>query len=347
MFWILSLVIFRVFKYATLCKLHIKRTCKLKKSPECDECKIQFQSKDELKIHIRTEHTSDKLKCRFCDFVASSVDCRTLHEKGVHLNLKCRICRKLFESGEEKENHICSQPEPFQCDECEKNYTTKGALKFHIETTHRGLRFNCHLCPDVLSNKQALERHIRNVHVVSVRNFKCEICGSSFKDKEYLTRHEKLHTDTQKSDPCPECGKVLTNHRALTIHIKRVHERNFKHTCEDCGKTFPYLNTLQIHAEMAHMKGSLHMCQVCGKECIGKKRLHNHMQRKHPKGQQFGDCEVCKKVIFYLIVFINYFFILCIFVCGQYLFYYRVEKLYLNSAYTFCPFEVFFDPFQI
>lgn len=289
----------RVFKYATLCKLHLKRTC-LKKSspPACDHCNTLFTTQAELKQHKRTcYHQDDQVKCQFCDHVAASKEARDKHEKRMHLDMQCKVCRKLFSTETEKENHECAPLKPFQCEMCEKVYTTRGALKFHIESLHKGVKFPCHLCSVTLSNKQALDRHIRNVHVVSVRKYKCGSCDKAFKDKESLSRHVKLHTNTSKSDPCPHCGKVLVSARALAVHINRVHIRNFKHTCEDCGKTFPYLNTLQIHAEMVHMKGITHVCQVCGKECIGKKRLHNHMQRKHPKGQKFENCEECGKEI--------------------------------------------------
>ena len=154
---------------------------------------------------------------------------------------------------------------------------------------YRGLKFPCHICPDVLSNKQALERHVRNVHVVSVRNFKCAVCGSAFKDKEYLARHEKLHqtaATARRSDPCAQCGKVLASARALAVHVKRVHERDFKHTCEDCGKSFPFLNTLQIHAEMAHMKGTRHVCQVG--------HLANRIDYRHPELFLFLSLSFCK-----------------------------------------------------
>jgi predicted RNA-binding Zn-ribbon protein involved in translation (DUF1610 family) len=75
---------------------------------------------------------------------------------------------------------LCSEP-LFQCSECVKRYTTKGALKLHTETAHRGVRFPCPHCPVSLSNRQALDRHIRNVHEVVVCRFKCPSCGKAFK----------------------------------------------------------------------------------------------------------------------------------------------------------------------
>ena len=246
-------------------------------------------------MHMKTEHPSVDLQCRFCDYVAHTLEYRNMHEKRIHLNLKCVTCRKIFGSEEEKTEHKCVKPDRFQCDRCEKSYLVKTELKKHISIAHEGQKFPCELCTDVLSSSQALKRHTRNVHEIKVKNFKCQFCGKSFKDKQTLQKHEKIH-DEIKSDPCPQCGKVLSSNDVLRIHIRRVHERNFKHTCEDCGKSYPYLHALQIHAEMAHLKGAMLMCTVCGKEFIGKHRLRNHMIQKHPKGQEFTNCEHCGKV---------------------------------------------------
>ena len=95
-------------------------------------------------------------------------------------------------------------------------------------TAHEGVRYPCDICTDVLSSSQALKRHVRNVHEVKVKNFKCQFCGKSFKDKQTLQKHERIHDDSTKSDPCPECGKILSSNEVLRIHIRRVHERDFK-----------------------------------------------------------------------------------------------------------------------
>ncbi len=158
----------KIFRYATLCKLHVKRTCS---SPpelqilECNKCHETFDTRQQLKGHIRTQH---------------AVDTR---------QLRCRQCRKLFDCQAAVEEHRCPGKEPkalcseplFQCSECVKRYTTKGALKLHTETAHRGVRFPCPHCPFSLSNRQALDRHIRNVHEVVVCRFKCPTCGKAFK----------------------------------------------------------------------------------------------------------------------------------------------------------------------
>ncbi len=161
----------KLFRYATLCKLHVKRTCRStavpRQSISCDQCDQPFDTRKQLSRHVRTEHGGAATE-----------------------QLRCKLCRQLFRG--EEDAHACSSSRQqqalsetgFQCDECDKRYTTKGALKLHIETIHRGVRFPCPQCPEdscLLSNKQALERHIRNVHEVAVCLFKCDTCDSAFK----------------------------------------------------------------------------------------------------------------------------------------------------------------------
>ena len=49
-----------VFRYAELCKLHIKRTCIQQNSPKCEECNTTFPTRLELKEHIRAVHKQDR-----------------------------------------------------------------------------------------------------------------------------------------------------------------------------------------------------------------------------------------------------------------------------------------------
>ena len=164
----------KIFRYATLCKLHIKRTCLADRAiTACKKCQRTFDTRQQLKTHIRSEHA-----------VEATADTQ----------LRCKLCDQLFSSHKNKMSHQCgssnsiavqSSTEPsFQCEECTKVYRTKGALKLHIESVHRGVRFPCPHCPPdsvLLSNRQALERHVRNVHEVAVCRFKCDTCGKAFK----------------------------------------------------------------------------------------------------------------------------------------------------------------------
>jgi len=155
---------------------------------------------------MKNIHSKLKYKCKHCDHVAQSLGNLKVHEK-IHQNIKCQSCRKLFKSAEEKSEHECLKPDRFHCDQCEKSYLVKAELKKHINISHEGQRFPCTVCSDILSSSQALKRHIKNVHELKVKNFKCQFCEKSFKDKQTLQKHEKIHDESTKSDPCPNAAK--------------------------------------------------------------------------------------------------------------------------------------------
>lgn len=288
----------KVFDYANLCKKHLKRTCKMMMKAKCDTCELVFESGVLLKQHIKLEHDACKFKCRYCDHIASSAQNKLNHEKRIHLNLDCKLCRKLFDSEQEKDLHVCEQTqERYKCDKCEKSYKAKGELRNHMLVVHEGLRYPCPHCQDVLSSVQALRRHERSFHMKGAREHVCDICSEAFTHKETLKKHILTHDSVMRSDPCPFCGKVLRSKDVLRQHIKTLHEKKFSIVCEDCGQKFANKHRLEIHKEMVHLKGKVLVCQTCGKECLGKRRLHNHITSKHPKGQKFVPCQYCGQEI--------------------------------------------------
>ena len=252
----------KVFKYATLCKLHIKRTC-TKVIRKCDKCGLQFKSASQIKDH--------NMSVNNC--VPS---CTENILPGVNTDIKLK------------------------CDQCEGVFLKTFDLNVHKERFHNLKKYSCNLCDASLSNGRNLNRHIKYVHEVVVRNFPCDICRKTFKDGRTLKNHKKIHDTKNKLHPCNVCEKTFSNKDGLRAHIRNLHERYNKHVCEDCGKGFLNLSSLKRHGEMAHMKGCVYICQECGVEVLGKNRLRNHMQRNHPSNQELATCQYCQKVLFIL-----------------------------------------------
>ena len=54
---------------------------------------------------------------------------------------------------------------PFKCDNCNKDFGTKGGLIRHNEETHKDKnRIRCHLCKNTYSRKEYLGIHMKVVH---------------------------------------------------------------------------------------------------------------------------------------------------------------------------------------
>lgn len=207
-----------VFAYATLCRVHLKRTCLPQRSPRCETCRTTFPTRLELNEHIRTSHEADARRCAHCTFVAATPASKLAHEKVMHLKLKCRQCRKLFSSEDQMSGHECVQPEKPQCSDCNKVYGSRKELKDHVNFVHKGLKHACPECNASLATEKNLRRHIRSMHRQGLlARFPCpvEYCGKSLKDARTLANHVRTHDATVRSDPCPECGKVLASNDSL------------------------------------------------------------------------------------------------------------------------------------
>ena len=141
------------------------------------------------------------------------------------------ILNKDVEEAEKNENY-------FQCDLCERKYTSFLALKTHVSQIHQLKKFQLDLnenlvcCGKTFDSQYAINMHNRSVHgdhVVSTKRLKlteenhadeeCSICGS--RDRDHVL---KFGTN-RKLDKlrCEKCDKEFKDLRALNQHL------NYKH----------------------------------------------------------------------------------------------------------------------
>ena len=79
-----------------------------------------------------------------------------------------------FEKGKKKNGVI---QKLFQCDACGKEFTTKAALNYHTNSTHRKKDVSCNICLKKFAHKCVLNIHIKTVH--EGKKEKCELCNLS------------------------------------------------------------------------------------------------------------------------------------------------------------------------
>jgi hypothetical protein len=53
------------------------------------------------------------------------------------------------------------------CIDCNKYYSEKKNLKYHIESKHLGIKYNCYLCKFNTSRKYYLKYHLKNKHNIN------------------------------------------------------------------------------------------------------------------------------------------------------------------------------------
>ncbi|XP_043357612.1 uncharacterized protein LOC119847436 [Dermochelys coriacea] len=122
------------------------------------------------------------------------------------------------------------------------------------------------------------------------QSHRCRDCGESFREKQELMAHDKVH-EKERRYPCAECGKKFNCPAHLKTH-QRSHTREKPYSCGECGKLFGYLCTLTTH-QRTHTGEGLFPCDECGKTFTSPSDLNKH-QRSHT-GERPYPCAECGK----------------------------------------------------
>ena len=106
------------------------------KQLSCNICKIQYDSKQSLQIHIESLHEIDNPR-------------------------KCKVCNKEFEKFKRHVLEVHEISEQYQCNKCDISFKRKTNLKCHISLDHCYL---CSVCDKKFVMKIHLEKHNALVH---------------------------------------------------------------------------------------------------------------------------------------------------------------------------------------
>ena len=199
---------------------------------------------------------------------------------------KCSICKKQysFQGNNTMSEHMAKHAleRRFQCEHCEKYFSTKTVLKYH-NRTHTGERpFSCKYCPQSFG-----DRGNRNQHEAKHVN------GFSVHQNERSGRREIREGKNEKVK-CKLCGKELTK-MAMSVHIQR-HLGTF--SCNTFGREFNAKSTMQKHISTVHQgkkkevkgddKKDTSKCEVCGEQ-ITTKGMSTHVKRH----SETFSCDTC------------------------------------------------------
>ena len=90
-----------------------------------------------------------------------------------------------------KKEHVLKEHEkntPFACDQCQRSYGTKTALRTHIVNTHQKVK--CDECNQEICNSFMLKRHKAKVHGTKPTSaYQCEFCPLIYEQKGSLEKH--------------------------------------------------------------------------------------------------------------------------------------------------------------
>ena len=165
-----------------------------------------------------------------------------------------------------------------------KTFDMKQHSKVHINRNggtdkYRDLsRFNCVECQSEFPVKDDLKKH-QFIHL-NIKQFKCTLCGKSFKQPTGLYNHKKTHE--KASIKCSACDKTfvsMTNYKKHQI----THSTEKKFSCEECDKLFKRKADMKKHNTDIHTvnytvfeEQTNYICEECHAVFKTNSRLKEH-----------------------------------------------------------------------
>lgn len=155
---------------------------------------------------------------------------------------------------------------------------------------HRS-RVKCSHCNAVVF-AHYLKKHMQK-HL-TVRPYKCNICGNSFTSQSQLNAHEFRHTNERPLE-CTMCDKKFKLACDLRIHMA-VHNNVRKYRCDQCDKSFRMHSHLADHLE-THRTEKTIPCPQCFQLFKTSVTLRSHIKQVHAKSYAFR-CDQCDRGFF-------------------------------------------------
>lgn len=295
----------------------------------CNNCPVKMSDSEKFKTHLWT-HDKSRYSCSKCGRSSSDKFEIKRHIRWVHLkagtSFKCGTCGKVFLRKRSLTTHMTVHMtvKPFQCDQCDKSYTTLGALLFHKNTHHskpssvKKQEMACEKCDRVFRSKNAFDKHkqwhewkstrdMPEDQVFLVENtedqdpfddyvFKCRICEAEFENtekKEFVKHMISIHKKKTCLVllPCNKCEKSLKGLPRLKKHL-RIHSGK-KYACSVCGLPIIDEHHFKKHKRVHTGEDKKYVCNVCEKRFVRRHDLDNHMYL-HSDKKPF-PCALCDK----------------------------------------------------
>lgn len=188
----------------------------------------------------------------------------------------CDLCQEEFPTHKLLICHMAQHFPNHICDLCGKLYVSKLRLDAHIKMTHDEEKVSCQICHKVLK-KYSLLRHIRS-HTGENCIYACRICDEKFVSYSTRVIHlRKVHNLTGRQYKCQMCPKTFPISGYLSKHVRQDHFQEKKHACTFCDRAFFSISKLKLHM-VSHTGEKEYQCEICFKFYARRQTLITHMK---------------------------------------------------------------------
>ncbi|CAN9505413.1 unnamed protein product [Ophioblennius macclurei] len=221
-------------------------------------CGRRYRRRSHLKQHVLLHTGIKQFKCKFATCTKAFFGpgklkrhVRYSHgEKDKYFKCDQPNCLETFKKRRLLKLHFLTHgiSPKFKClkDGCAATFDSHISRKAH-EKKHAGYK-----CPH--SNCQVLENtwgRLQKHMAKHQATFECQVCKKSFKKREALRRHKRVHAIHKPVLVCPkeECQAYFSTTFNLQHHIRKVHLELLKYKCAfpDCPKAFAMRESLTRH----------------------------------------------------------------------------------------------------
>ena len=206
-------------------RAHHKKTCHL--------CFKNFESKEEVKNHVATDHVGKKpVRCGCCGLRSHYKRNLQKHVRDYH---KDNPCCMAYDDAHMKMNHILEAHILFDCMFCDTTFSQEKDYIEHLKLEHN-IQYNCDQCENYEISTVTQDQHRKRNHED----------GKKYALAQYEKNKAQNHT-------CTICSKRFVTKSSLNSHIRYIHEKQKKpryhcSMCEysHCNKSGMYFNNTII-----------------------------------------------------------------------------------------------------
>jgi len=196
------------------------------------DCQLAFKNRANLKKHILHVHHNERLfQCDKCSKLFKTKYHLKHHLKTHGIPQKCPICSIILPNIEDHiKRHGKPKPNPFKCNQCDRQCASKQALQEHIQRIHEKKPldkiYSCSICNENFIRNSDLRRHSFLHYQGKIYSCVYPGCPEMFKTSYKLQLHQIVHNENhEKSFKCDICDKLYSRQTALYKH-RKLHNKS-------------------------------------------------------------------------------------------------------------------------